>query len=556
MDEILFTDLPEELLGDIDSNKIYYEGVPMTKSAICDMQFFRALLAKHPNKSTTQMYDALRFYLLKHKNFSSKAKKEEVKKAKKRLEALDKEQKEQEAKKMEQERLQQIQDLGYITTDTGQMLNLVVNYEAAMHEDEWKKLFNYSYNTFNGEIYYNGDKMTNYHISELMHYTGIKLHLDDKKRLIPALELVAHEKEFNPIHDFYNSGIWDGTPRMETLFIKYFGVEDTPLNRSLTKKWFIGLVKRAFEPGCHFDNILILIDPKQGTGKSTIFERIANVISSPTKGESLFYKFDKNIDSHNKDIELALSVSYIVCFDEMAALNKADTDFVKSFVSTTVAKLRRPYKEMTETFMRHIACCGTTNQLRFLRDNSIMDDEAERRFWTLLCNGEVHTKAWWDKNLPDEYLKQILYEAYQFYRENPEFDPNILTPEENASLALIQEDHKTSNDDLAITRMCDILDIGYEHIIDYTTTAAYITKEFKDMQNAPNYGAFPISSITPKTLATVLDNVYKDKRSPKWISSRLKKLGWTQSEQQKRVNGVTTYIYYNPNESTKIDVFE
>ena len=578
MNDELFKNLPENLLGDRDTNKIYYEGVQLTKSAVINQSFFQELLKTDEKLTPNQLYEDLRVYLMFNKYFSSKElkeaekaqkqkekeeqkrlekeAKEAEKEAKKKLKEFEKEQKEQEEKEKALERLKQIQDLGYVTTDTGQMLNLVVNYESALKEKEWTSLFDYTYNTFNGDIYYNGNKMTNYHISELQHYTGIKLHLDDKKRLLPALELVAHEKEFNPIHDFYNSGVWDGISRMETLFIKYFGVEDTPLNRALTKKWFIGLVKRAFEPGCHFDNILILIDPKQGTGKSTIFERLANVISPPSKGESLFYKFDKNIDAHNKDIELALSVSYIVCFDEMAALNKADTDFVKSFVSTTIAKLRRPYKEMTETFFRHIACCGTTNQLRFLKDTSIMEDEAERRFWTLLCNGEVHTKAWWDENLPDEYLIQILFEAYQFYKENPDFDPNVLTPEENAQLALVQDQHKTSNDDIAIDRVCDILNIGYNHVIDYTTSAAFITKEFKDMQMQPNYGVFPLSSITPKTLITVLDNVYKDKRTAKWASTQLKKLGWIQSDTQKRVNGVTTYIYKNPNDATNIEVFE
>ena len=65
---------------------------------------------------------------------------------------------------------------------------------------------------------------------------------------------------------------WDGTPRLDTLFIDYLGAEDSLYNRTVCRKAFVAAVARAMLPGCKFDNMLILCGP-QGIGKSTLLDR-------------------------------------------------------------------------------------------------------------------------------------------------------------------------------------------------------------------------------------------------------------------------------------------
>ncbi|MCC8067208.1 MAG: virulence-associated E family protein, partial [Clostridiales bacterium] len=89
-----------------------------------------------------------------------------------------------------------------------------------------------------------------------------------------ALLAVTAKRAYHPIRDYFASlPDWDGTKRVETLFIDYLGAEDTPYTRAVTRKALAAAVARIFEPGIKFDSVLILIGP-QGIGKSTLFARL------------------------------------------------------------------------------------------------------------------------------------------------------------------------------------------------------------------------------------------------------------------------------------------
>ncbi len=44
------------------------------------------------------------------------------------------------------------------------------------------------------------------------------------------------QNAYHPVRDYLNKISWDGHKRLEKLFIKYLGVEDTEVNRTTTKK--------------------------------------------------------------------------------------------------------------------------------------------------------------------------------------------------------------------------------------------------------------------------------------------------------------------------------
>ena len=81
-------------------------------------------------------------------------------------------------------------------------------------------------------------------------------------------------KQYNPLKDYLKGLAWDGVKRIETSCIDWLKADDTRLYRAMTLKWFFGGVKRAMEPGCKFDGVIIL-QGAQGIGKSLFCERLS-----------------------------------------------------------------------------------------------------------------------------------------------------------------------------------------------------------------------------------------------------------------------------------------
>lgn len=88
-----------------------------------------------------------------------------------------------------------------------------------------------------------------------------------------AIISVAMQNAYHPVRDYLNKISWDGHRRLEKLFIKYLGVEDTEVNRTTTKKALTAGIARVMEPGCKFDYMLTLYGP-QGVGKSALLKKI------------------------------------------------------------------------------------------------------------------------------------------------------------------------------------------------------------------------------------------------------------------------------------------
>ena len=85
-----------------------------------------------------------------------------------------------------------------------------------------------------------------------------------------AFTKVADDRHFHPIRDYLDAlPPWDGTKRVEDLFIRYLKADDTSYVRGVTKKAFAAMVARIYQPGVKFDCVPVL-DGEQGIGKSSI----------------------------------------------------------------------------------------------------------------------------------------------------------------------------------------------------------------------------------------------------------------------------------------------
>lgn len=251
-------------------------------------------------------------------------------------------------------------------------------------------------------------------------FYGMSFSKDDILDLVRAM---AEQNSFNPFVDYLESLTWDGTPRAETLLIDYLGAEDTPLIRSITRKTLRAVIERSYEPGCKFDNMLVLVGP-QGQGKSTIF---AELLPGELFSDGITFSDFKD----TKVLAEKMSGSVVWEIAELNAMTKVDVTTVKSILSMRRFKIRKSYDRMNTLEKFHGIFIGTTNsESGFLRDTT-----GNRRFWPVRTDPEKATKSVFTELTPeiaaqiwaeamtweDEELRLSNEEAAAFEKEKREF---------------------------------------------------------------------------------------------------------------------------------------
>ena len=91
---------------------------------------------------------------------------------------------------------------------------------------------------------------------------GLGFYAPNKVESVLDEMFIDPRNQYHPVRDYLKDLVWDGTKRIETLFIDWFKSDDTPLVRAYARKWMVAAVKRIFEPGCKFDNVILLQDLK------------------------------------------------------------------------------------------------------------------------------------------------------------------------------------------------------------------------------------------------------------------------------------------------------
>jgi len=82
------------------------------------------------------------------------------------------------------------------------------------------------------------------------------------------IKLLAMRNGYHPVCDYLDTLTWDGTPRINTWLRTYMGAEDSPFVSAVGRLFLIAACRRVREPGCKFDECLVLIG-KEGIGKSS-----------------------------------------------------------------------------------------------------------------------------------------------------------------------------------------------------------------------------------------------------------------------------------------------
>lgn len=238
------------------------------------------------------------------------------------------------------------------------------------------------------------------------------------------LAVVAAERIYHPIKNYFAGLLWDGIPRLDTLLIDYCGAEDTPYTRAVTRKTLCAAVARVYEPGRKFDSILVLSGP-QGIGKSTFFAKLGG----PWYSDSLAIS-----DMKDKTAAEKLQGYWILELGELAGIKKVDVETVKSFVTRVDDKYRQAYGAIVESHPRSCIIVGTTNsESGFLRDIT-----GNRRFWPVQVSENSPHHPW---DLTD--IDQVWAEAIQAYKDGE----TLFLSGEIAQMAYAKQQEAMESDD-------------------------------------------------------------------------------------------------------------
>ena len=232
----------------------------------------------------------------------------------------------------------------------------------------------------------------------LRNYFATKFRIKGKGIIDDALQEVTQDNKFHPVRDYLQGVKWDGECRVDELFIKYLGAEDTPYVRAATRKWLCGAVARVMHPGIKFDTAIVLYG-SQGLGKSLILEKL---------GKSWFN--NSLVDIKTKDTMEQIQGSWVIELGELAPTFKNENEIVKAFISRASDRFRSPYGRRTEEYPRQCVFAGSTNNLMFLKDRT-----GNRRFWPIAGDKDRKTANSWD--IMDEEIDQIWAEAFYYWSE-------------------------------------------------------------------------------------------------------------------------------------------
>jgi hypothetical protein len=190
----------------------------------------------------------------------------------------------------------------------------------------------------------------------IMEQFGFEPKREDVSDVMFAL---ATKNTFNPVVEYLDGLAWDGVPRVDRLFPAYFGSPDGEYERSVGRKLMLAAVRRMRRAGTKFDTVPI-IEGRQGSGKTSALR----ILGGPWHSDAELGRVE------GKDAAAALHGVWIMELGELTAMNKAEVDHLKAFVTRTEDRYRPPYGRTVKTYPRRCVFVGTTNSAAYLRDHT------------------------------------------------------------------------------------------------------------------------------------------------------------------------------------------
>lgn len=266
------------------------------------------------------------------------------------------------------QRLNPSKDIEFDRDESGKLVVNEFNALLSMTSLGYK----FSYDEFSQQYYATGVKdvdnmLTDASVDEI--YLSIqrehflRFRYEDLRRIIHA---EARRHKFHPIREYLDGLKWDGQERISEWLAAYGGAEDTPFVRAVSRIMLVAAVRRIREPGCKFDEMVVLESP-EGCYKSSALQ----VLAGPGA-----FSDEAPINSGPREVIERLRGNWIVECADLAGMRKADVEHLKAFLSRPCDIATMKFQRETTRFPRCCIFVGTTNDSNYLRSET-----GSRRFW-------------------------------------------------------------------------------------------------------------------------------------------------------------------------------
>jgi predicted P-loop ATPase len=190
---------------------------------------------------------------------------------------------------------------------------------------------------------------------------------EDFKRVVRN---IARENTFHPVKIYLDSLTWNGKPRLDTWLHVYGNAEPTAFVSQVGALTLMAAVKRIYEPGCKFDEMLVLENPKQGGNKSSAWAVLAV--------KRQWFLDDLPLAAMTREVLEKTRGKWIAEASEMVGMQQTPKSItkVKNFLSRQTDEARWVYKDTVIHKPREFINVGSTNET-----NWMFDSTGNRRFW-------------------------------------------------------------------------------------------------------------------------------------------------------------------------------
>ena len=328
---------------------------------------------------------------------------------------------------------------------------------------------------------------------------------------------VRNCRAYHPVRDYLLKQKWDGKHRLDKLFIKYLGAEDSEMNRAVTRKTFIAAVARVFEPGVKFDTMTVLVGG-QGIGKSTILKMMGGEWFSDSLTLS---------DMKDKNGVEKLNGAWISEIAELSGMRKTDSETIKGFITRRDDRMRPAYGHTVVSKPRQGIFVGTTNEIEgFLRDLT-----GNRRYWPIIVNGySDYPPEKWD--LIPEVVGQVWAEATEAYKAKE----HLYLPKHLQEQMTLRQEGLLESD----SRMGSV-----QSYLDMKLPNEWPKMKLSDRIDYIRGNAFPkytaVAIRTEVSIPEIWCECFEEsvsrlgRREANEIVAMLIKLGWTRTDKSKRI---------------------
>lgn len=195
------------------------------------------------------------------------------------------------------------------------------------------------------------------------HYVELRITLEQRgfdpirRELVrDVVNLVAQRQHFDSAILWARGLEWDGVHRVDEFLQRYFGAEDSPYIRAVSRYLWTALAGRVLQPGVKADMVPTLIG-LEGTVKSSGIEAMV-------PGPDFFTEVSFN--DRDDDQARRMRGKLMGEIGELRGLHTRELESILAFITRTHERWVPKFKEFAAQYPRRLMFMGTTNKDEFL----------------------------------------------------------------------------------------------------------------------------------------------------------------------------------------------